>query len=90
MKIETTNKNGERVVIDYTERVIATKEEKPEIIINDYPTYRKCVIESNNQEEYPKDSRDTRYVKALEELIRRDRNLYMSFFKKLREEYNRK
>lgn len=90
MKIETTNKNGERVVIDYTERVIATKEEKPEIIINDYPTYRKCIIESNNQEEYPKDSRDTRYVKALEELIRRDRNLYMSFFKKLREEYNRK
>ncbi len=90
MKIETTNKNGERVVIDYTQTVIKAKEEKPEIIINDYPTYRKCVIESNNQEEYPKDSRDTRYNKALEELISRDRNLYLSFFKKLREEYNRK
>ena len=36
MKIETTNKNGERVVIDYTERVIPQKEVKPEIIINDW------------------------------------------------------
>lgn len=90
MKIETYDKEGQRVIVNYSKAVLAPKEEKPEIIITDYPTYRKCVIESNNQDEYPKDSRDTRYTKALEELIRRDRNLYMSFFKKLREEYNRK
>lgn len=87
MKIETTNKNGERVVIDYTERVIPQKEVKPEIIINDYIAYRNCVIESNNQKKYTPDCRDTRYEKALNELLSRDRNLYRSFYKKLEEEY---
>lgn len=87
MKIETTNKNGERVVIDYTERVIPQKEEKPEIIINDYPTYKKCVIESRNQNEYTPDCRDLRYEKALQELVGRDRNLYKSFYTKLQTEY---
>lgn len=87
MKIETYDKDGQRVIVNYSKTVLAPKEEKPEIIINDYPTYRKCVIESNNQEEYPKDSRDTRYNKALEELISRDRNLYMSFYRRLETEY---
>lgn len=87
MKIETINKNGERVVIDYTERVIPQKEVKPEIIINDYIAYRNCVIELENQKEYTPDCRDTRYEKALNELLSRDRNLYRSFYKKLEEEY---
>lgn len=90
MKIETYDKEGQRVIVNYSKTVLAPKEEKPEILINDYPTYKKCVIESNNQQEYPKDSRDTRYDKALEELIRRDRNLYMSYCDKLHEEYRRK
>lgn len=88
MKIETTNKNGERVVIEYSKKIIDPKPIKPEIIINDYPTYRNCVIESSNQKEYTLDCRDTRYEKALQELISRDRNLYMSFCKKLQEEFH--
>ncbi len=87
MKIETTNKNGERVVIEYSKKIIDPKPIKPEIIINDYPTYRNCVIESSNQKEYTRDCRDTRYEKALQELISRDHNLYMSFCKKLQEEF---
>ena len=87
MNIRTTNEKGERVIINYSERVIAPETPKPEIIINDYQTFRKCVIESNNQQEYRKDQRDNRYDEALTELVRRDRNLYMSYTDKLHKEY---
>ena len=90
MKIETYDKDGQRVIVNYSKTVLPPKEEKPEIVITDYPTYRKCVIESNNQQEYPKDSRDTRYDKALQDLIKRDRDLYKKFCDKLHEEYRGK
>lgn len=90
MNIRTTNEKGERVIINYSEKVIAPETPKQEIIINDYQTFRKCVIESNNQQEYRKDQRDNRYEEALAELIRRDRNLYMSYTDKLHKEYSGK
>lgn len=63
---------------------------KAAIIINDYPTYRNCVIESVAQREYAIACRDQRYDEALQELVSRDRNLYMSFYRKLQEECSRK
>lgn len=89
MKIYTSNKAGERIEIEYTAKIIPQKEVKPEIIINDYPTYRNCVIESRNQNEYAPDCRDLRYEKALQELLSRDRNLYKSFYAKLEAEYRK-
>lgn len=90
MKIYTSNKAGQRIEVEYTQRLLEEPEEKPEIIINDYPTYKKCVIESNNQQQYTPDCRDLRFERALGELSRRDRNLYKNFCQKLHEEYSRK
>lgn len=87
MRIYTTNKAGQKVAIDYSQKIIEEPEEKPDIVIgdDDYATFKKCIQETRVQKEYV--NGDLRYEKALADLIRRDHDLYNKYFAKLQEEY---
>lgn len=85
MRIYTTNKQGQKVAIDYSQKIIEQPEEKPEIIINDYQTFKQCIQKSQEQKEYV--DGDKRYERALGELIHRDHALYDQYSAKLFEEY---
>ena len=85
MKIYTTNRQGQKVAIEYSQEIITEPEIKPDIVINDYPTFKLCIQKSQEQKEYVEG--DKRYEKALGELIHRDHALYDQFSAKLFEEY---
>ena len=88
MKIYTTNKDGKRVLVEYSQTIIEEPEAKPEIIINDYETFRKCIQKSQEQKKFVNGSKV--YDVALAELVQRDHALYVQFTNKLSKELSRK
>lgn len=86
MKIHTTNSQGQKVLVEYSQTIVKEPESKPSITINDFETFKKCLIEMRKQDEYSGGG-DSRYKEALFELNQRDNALYLQFFNRLRKEF---
>lgn len=85
--IHTTDKDGNKVIIRYEKEVVKPEEPKPDIEIDSYQKFRLCVRRSNEERQYANNAGDKRYEKALVRLLQKDRNQYLEYDKKLREEY---
>lgn len=86
MKIQTTNERGERVLVEYTETLLPQEEPKPTIEINDYQTFRKCLLESQEQAKYVGGG-DSRFIDALGKLNRENPEKYKEFYAMLQKEF---
>lgn len=87
MKIYTKNERGEKVEIDYEQRVIETDPYETPIKINTYEDFRNCIIKNNEQDIYQAECRTKKYEKALAKLLRDDNAKYMEYREQLENEY---
>ncbi|WP_026661679.1 hypothetical protein [Butyrivibrio proteoclasticus] len=85
-KIYTTNKQGQKVAIEYEQRIIEEKQAPEEITITDYKTFRKCLEKSNEQQQYLPTYRDMRYLRALGTFHSEHPDLYKTYQDKIWEE----
>lgn len=84
-KIYTRDKDGNKILVEYSQKLVEEPEEKPDITIDDYKTFKMCIQESQKQKEYV--SGDPRYERALSDLVRNNHGLYEEYSRKLHEEY---
>ena len=78
--------DGNKVIVTQTREVIKPKAIVPEIHIDNYNRFKLCTRRAGEEEEYAYGKGDQRYRKALDELIRKDRNQYLEYVKKMQEE----
>lgn len=85
-KIYTTNKQGQRVCVEYEQTVVEEKQAPEEITITDYKTFRKCLEKDNEQQQYLPAYRDMRYLRALGVFHTEHPDLYKTYQNKIWEE----
>lgn len=86
MKITTYNKQGQKVEVEYTQRVVEEKQAPEEITVTDYQSFRKCLEKSNEQQQYLPAYRDMRYLRALGVFHSEHPDLYKTYQNKIWEE----
>ena len=87
MKIYTTNREGQKIEVNYEQRIIEDKAPADEIVIETYPQFRMCVKRMQEEKQFVGGG-DRKYEKALNKLVVEHHDLYEQFYKKLREQYN--
>ncbi len=86
MGYEVFRQNGQRVLVNVQE-LQKKPEETLEIIIRDYPTYKRCLQKINELSQYSDSAAErSKYEAALQELISNHPEIYKSFMAKAREE----
>lgn len=87
MKIQTYNSQGQKIEVEYEQRIVEEKKPADEIVIETYPQFRMCIRRSQEEQEIVGGG-DRRYERALNKLVVEHHDLYEQFYKKLREQYN--
>lgn len=85
MKIHTTNSQGQKVLIEYTQQIIEEPHQKPDIKIDTFEDFKNCLAEMNMQA-VPHGEQDVRYKNALFDLLRTDYAKYQTYMEKLQKE----
>ena len=87
MKIQTTDKNGKKIIVDYSVTEVEEKEPETDIKIENYHQFRMCVRRSNEESQYSNGAGDKRYERALADLVRNDHEAYQRYYQKMLEEH---
>lgn len=87
MKIYTRDEKGQKIEVEYSQRVVEEDTYEAPIKINSYQDFRNCIIKNNEQGEYTSECRTKKYEKALARLLRDDNAKYMEYREQLENEY---
>lgn len=86
--IFTYDKDGNKVIVRYSQETVAQKEPQTDIVIDTYPEFKMCIRKSQEEQEIAYGKGDKRYELALRDLLLKEPEKYKNFARKLRAEYN--
>lgn len=89
-KIITRDKDGNKIIVQYSQELIKDQEPQTDIVIDSYNKFKLCLTRSQEESQYAGGKGDKRYERALRDLVAKDHALYEEYYKKLRDEFNGK